>query len=45
MVERLFGVEREYAVTALNASGQVLDRASCVGRLSDLAKARLPHLS
>jgi proteasome accessory factor A len=44
MAERLFGVEREYAVTALNASGQVLDRAICVGRLSDLAKARLPHL-
>lgn len=44
MAERLFGVEREYAVTALNAGGPVLDRASCVVRLSDLAKARLEHL-
>ena len=44
MAKRLFGMETEYAFTALDRDGQALDRAQGVGRLIELAKARLEHL-
>ena len=44
MMDRTFGLETEFAFTALDRDGQAMDRATGVGRLFDLAKARLKHL-
>lgn len=44
MAERMFGMEREYAVTPWNPGGTAIDRVECVGLMSELAKTRLKHL-
>jgi len=44
MAERMFGMEREYALTPLNPGGTPLERAEAIARLGRLAKTRLKHL-
>jgi hypothetical protein len=44
VAERLFGVETEYALTAISAGGQSLDRAQIIEGLMHLARRTLPHL-
>lgn len=44
MAERLFGLETEYAFTALDPRGASLDREEVLGRLMRLARSKMPHL-
>jgi proteasome accessory factor A len=44
VAERLFGLETEYALTALDSRGSSLDREEVLGRLMQLARDKLPHL-
>ena len=44
MAERLFGVETEYALTAIGARGQSLDRAPIAEAVMHLARTTLPCL-
>lgn len=41
---RLFGVETEYALSAVDRAGHAVDRAHVLNELMMLARARLPHL-
>lgn len=44
MATRLFGVETEYAVAALDRAGRALERPELAGEILHLARRRLPHL-
>jgi proteasome accessory factor A len=44
VAERLFGLETEYAFTALDSRGAGLDREEALGRLMRLARDKLSHL-
>ena len=44
MAERMFGVETEYAVSAVDAHGQVVDRLPVLRRMLDLLRQRSPTL-
>jgi len=44
VVPRLFGVETEYALTALDERGRSLDRGQVIDDLMRRARAALPHL-
>jgi hypothetical protein len=44
MAKQLFGLETEYAFTALDAQGQSVDREATVDQLMHLARSTLPHL-
>ena len=44
MGERLFGVETEYAFTALGAGGTLVDSAIATSRFLGIARQTLPHL-
>jgi proteasome accessory factor A len=44
VAERLFGLETEYAFSALDPQGKSVDRAASISRILDLARKRLAHL-
>ena len=44
MAERLFGLETEYALTALSANGEAVDRDETLMSMMDVARAKLPSL-
>jgi hypothetical protein len=44
MTERLFGLETEYAFSAFDAHGEVVDGAEALVRMMQIVQKRLPHL-
>ena len=44
MAERLFGLETEYAFSALDPQGKSVDRSASISRILGLARKRLAHL-